>query len=176
MLRQLCNDASDTVLIEKQRSRLKIGCHPILEWSHYYCLQTKFAEGYVFTGVCLCTGGVSAPLHAGTHPSWDQRQTPPWADIPLHSACWDMVNKRVVRIPLECILVFNVNSTTSVISELSQALSKKAFSGNAMLTTQSEFNTIMINRPHSCYFEWCGRDCSVFKRLHYQSAAAANFH
>ena len=64
----------------------------------------------------------------GRHPS---RQTPPWADTPrqtlpwadtpgshppgshpppgrhpLNSACWDMVNKRAVRIPLECILVF----------------------------------------------------------------------
>ena len=32
-------------------------------------------------------------------------QTLPWADIPPHSACWDMVNKWVVRILLECILV-----------------------------------------------------------------------
>ena len=32
-------------------------------------------------------------------------------------------------------------------------LSKKTFCGNSMLTTQSEFNTIMINRPYSCYFE-----------------------
>ena len=40
----------------------------------------------------------------------DQRQTPilppqSEADIPLHSACWDTVNKRAVRIPLECFLV-----------------------------------------------------------------------
>ena len=108
---------------------------------------------------------MSAPLHAGIHPSWDQRQTPPWVDIPLHSACWDMVNKRVVRIPLECILVFNVNSITSVIAELSQALSKKTFSGNAMLTTQSEFNAIMINRPHSCYFE-CVRETAVYLNVY----------
>ena len=33
-------------------------------------------EGYVFTSVCLSTGGMSAPLHAGIHPQ-DQRQTPP---------------------------------------------------------------------------------------------------
>ena len=38
------------------------------------------------------------------------RQTPSWADAPgqtllLRSTCWDMVNKRAVRIPLECILV-----------------------------------------------------------------------
>ena len=29
----------------------------------------------------------------------------PWADTPLHSACQDTVNKRAVRILLECILV-----------------------------------------------------------------------
>ena len=44
------------------------------------------------------------PLHAGIH-------TPPPAQCmlgytpPLPSACWDAVNKRAVRIPLECILV-----------------------------------------------------------------------
>ena len=54
----------------------------------------EVCEGYVFTGVCLSTGGVSAPLHAGIHPPGpkadtpplpetdtplrDQRQTPPW--------------------------------------------------------------------------------------------------
>ena len=33
------------------------------------------------------------------------RHTPPGQNNPLHSACWDTVNKRAVRIPLECILV-----------------------------------------------------------------------
>ena len=33
------------------------------------------------------------PVHAGIHP------------LPLPSVCWDTVNKRAVRIPLECILV-----------------------------------------------------------------------
>ena len=31
--------------------------------------------------------------------------SPPAGTPPLRSACWDMVNKRAVRIPLECILV-----------------------------------------------------------------------
>ena len=39
----------------------------------------EVCEGYVFTGVCLSTGGGSAPLHAGIHPPW---QTPPRADTP----------------------------------------------------------------------------------------------
>ena len=80
--------------------------------------------------------GVSVPLHAGIHiprqtpPLSDTpprqtppRQIPPWADTPgqtpppadtpparhpsLPSACWDTVNKRAVRILLECILIFN---------------------------------------------------------------------
>ena len=49
---------------------------------------------------------------AGT-PPWEgtppDRYTPwPGTPPPCHSACWDMVNKRVVRIPLECILVFEI--------------------------------------------------------------------
>ena len=40
------------------------------------------------------------PGQAGTPPG--QAGTPP-----LHSACWDTVNKRAVRIPLECNLVHN---------------------------------------------------------------------
>ena len=54
-------------------------------------------------GVCVCV--------ADPHPL-DKRQTPPPPaqcmleyTHPLHSACWDKVNKQAVRIPLECILV-----------------------------------------------------------------------
>ena len=53
------------------------------------------------------------PPPPGRHPT--SGQTPlgrhPWADIPhlgdtpLRSACWDTVNKRAVRIPVEYILV-----------------------------------------------------------------------
>ena len=86
----------------------------------------EVCEDYVFTGVCLSTGGGSfCPLHAGIHPPRTRGrhpqadsplgrcpqqtppgETPPRADTTLHSACWDMVNKWMVRIPLECILVF----------------------------------------------------------------------
>ena len=49
------------------------------------------------------------PLLAGTPPG---RYTPgrytPSRYTPCHSSCWDMVNRRVVRIPLECILVTNI--------------------------------------------------------------------
>ena len=44
----------------------------------------------------------SCPVHSGIHPlpsaCWETHPS-------LPSACWDTVNKRAVRIPLECILV-----------------------------------------------------------------------
>ena len=53
---------------------------------------------------CLSVhGGVSAPLHAGIHP--------PGQTTPPPSACWDAVNKRAVRIPLECNLVWILMSS-----------------------------------------------------------------
>ena len=77
----------------------------------------EVCEGYVFTGVCLSTGGLwqtppwaDHPPPLGRHPTTGPT-IPHWADtpqpdpLPLCSACWDTVNKRVVRIPLECILV-----------------------------------------------------------------------
>ena len=52
------------------------------------------------------------PVHAGMHshlPSACCDTHPPTqcmlGYIPLPSTCWDTVNKRVIRIPLECILV-----------------------------------------------------------------------
>ena len=84
-----------------------------------YHPQTKFAK-VMFSQVSVCPRGVSAPLHAGIHPPGQTTpgQTPPGQTTPmgrhppgkthppLHSACWDTGNKQVVRIPLECILVF----------------------------------------------------------------------
>ena len=63
-----------------------------------YRPQTKFAK-VMFSQVSVCPQGVrvSVSMHAGIHT--------PRADTPPRSACWDTVNKRAVRIPLECILV-----------------------------------------------------------------------
>ena len=88
---------------------------------YYYRPQTKFAK------VSVCPQGGSAPLHGGINPldrpllgrhplgrPSPGQTPPPWAEtLPeqtplLHSACWDTVNKRVVRIPLECILVYSI--------------------------------------------------------------------
>ena len=75
--------------------------------------------------VCHTTPTPWADTPLGRHTPLDThtpRQTPPWVDTlpgrhfpwadtplgrhpPLPSACWDTVNKRAVRIPLECILI-----------------------------------------------------------------------
>ena len=100
---------------------------------HVYRPQMKFVKVMFFHrylsvqgGVCLWSRGGVCHTHtpwadlpqadtpqADTHP---RAYTPPWADTPsaqcmlgyihpLPSACWVTVNKWVVRIPLECILV-----------------------------------------------------------------------
>ena len=96
---------------DKKKTNLKLNTEfmlqiPLLPPAKEVC------KGYVFTGVCLSTGGGvcsiacwdTHPL-AGTPPC---RYTPcrytPSRYTPRRSACWDTVNKRAVRIPLECIL------------------------------------------------------------------------
>ena len=90
----------------------------------------RSCEGYVFTGICLSTGGVSASVHAGIPPPgadipWEQTSPlpqsrhPPRADTPLgadtpqsrhlpqsiHPPPEIRSLLRTVRILLECILV-----------------------------------------------------------------------
>ena len=63
---------------------------------------TKLRQGNVLTPVCHSVhgGGVSATPPCRHPPAQCMLgYTPP------PSACWDTVNKRAVRIPLECILV-----------------------------------------------------------------------
>ena len=60
----------------------------------------EVCEGYVFTGVCLSTGGWCLPLVPG-----GCLQHPPDRHPPPQRILRDTVNKRAVRIPLECILV-----------------------------------------------------------------------
>ena len=62
-----------------------------------YRPQKKFTK-VMFSQVSVCPQGGICPIAC-----WDT--PPPWADTPVRSVCWDMVNKRAVRIPLECILV-----------------------------------------------------------------------
>ena len=67
--------------IQVSFSKRYIVNRPLLPHANEVC------EGYVFTGVCLSTGGgVSAPLHAGIHTPL--AGTPPSRQpAPLTSAC-----------------------------------------------------------------------------------------
>ena len=97
---------------------------------------TKLRQGNVFTPVCHSVHrgrvgpGVVSTRGCGHTPPWANTPpaqcilgytppaqcmlgyTPPaqcmlgYTPPPLHSACWNMVTKQAVRIPLECILVF----------------------------------------------------------------------
>ena len=89
-----------------------------------YRPQTKFPK-VMFSLVSVCPWGGGLHTHSPGAPPGQAPpgQAPPWADPPpkggspragtpspwagthLRSACWDTVNKRAVRIPLECILV-----------------------------------------------------------------------
>ena len=56
----------------------------------YFYRPQRSCEGYVFTGVCLSTWGVSASVHAGMPPPWEQTYPrsrhppgrPPWEQTP----------------------------------------------------------------------------------------------
>ena len=67
---------------------------------------TKLGQGYIFTGVCDSVNGVCLSA------CWDPPRSrhPPRADTPppVQSMLGDMVNVRVVRILLECNLVFSM--------------------------------------------------------------------
>ena len=74
----------------------------------------EVCEGYVFTRVCLSTGG-SASDHAGIPPRLEQNppseQAPPRSRHPREQCMLgDTAYKRAVRILLECILVLPIFS------------------------------------------------------------------
>ena len=74
---------------------------------YFYRPQKKLREGNVFTGFCLFTGVCPPTMPWG-------RQTPrapQKADTPSLRA--DVVNRRAVRILLECILVYSGESRIS---------------------------------------------------------------
>ena len=85
-------------------------------------IRTKLRQGNIFTPVCQSFRSQGA---YSTHPCIPPGRNPSWSDTPprpvhagIHpprNACWDTVNKRAVRILLECILVF-FNSISTLIS------------------------------------------------------------
>ena len=76
----------------------------------YYRPQRSWGKVmFLHLSVILSTGGSAThtpPLGRhlpGQNPPPSKQ--PPWADAPLRNAYWDAVNKRAVRILLECNLV-----------------------------------------------------------------------
>ena len=53
---------------------------------NFYYRPQQSCEGYVFTGICLSTGGVSASVHAGIPPP---SRHPPGADPPGADTPWE---------------------------------------------------------------------------------------
>ena len=89
-------------------------------------------EGYVFTSICLSTGGGFAihPLgqthHPQTHhPPPPGKTPPPWA--PPTWIRQDTVNRRSVRILLECFLVSDTNCTYQAPTYFALGLSEGKF-------------------------------------------------
>ena len=83
-------------LMMGQPISLELQSDPSIPREILYCFSylppaTKLRQGNIFTPVCQSFRSRSHPLG----------QTPPQADTPLCSACWDMVNKRAVCILLE---------------------------------------------------------------------------
>ena len=64
------------------------GRHPLGRHSHHWAHPTS--------------------MHPSSRHPLGQTPPPTSADTPLGSACWDMVHRWAVRIPLECILVVSV--------------------------------------------------------------------
>ena len=91
-------------------------CTKVAANSDYYRPRSEASEGYVFTAVCYSLfnygGGGSALLAGGGLPSCQGRPPPPCHGRPPPPAKADppspgnmTVNRRAVRILLECILV-----------------------------------------------------------------------
>ena len=79
---------------------------------------TKLRPVNVFIPVCHSVHrGESAIAPLGRHPLWADTppaHTLPGSHPPVYSACWDTVNKRAVRILLECNLIADVMGFISI--------------------------------------------------------------
>ena len=104
----------------------------------------EVSESYVFKGVCLSTGDWVSGICWDT-PPW---QTPPPGQTPPCSACWDTVNKRVVHIPLECILVFLLLFVSLHIRSMWETICD-AQAGFCTLTSNSKFVPKFSRKPLS---------------------------
>ena len=92
-----------------------------LVWmGHNYCPQTKLLKGNVFRGVCLSRGGRKSVLNGGGGAILSGgggailSRGIPWEEVPWRNHT--SVNKRTVRILLECILVLSVFARENILS------------------------------------------------------------
>ena len=138
----------------------------------FYRSQTKFAN-VMFSQASFCSQGDlphcmlgHTPLGRhpppGRHPPGRQppgRQPPgrhppgrqPPGRRPLRSVCWDTVNKRAVRIPLECILVLVLLQwTTWTFAEMA-GIKKRPYP-SLMAHPNNEHSTHKIIRPIRKFF------------------------
>ena len=76
---------------------------PVLDfWLRLLCISKLGWITCLHASSPTCSGILRSPPREDI----PRANSPPtWADTRLRSACWDTVNKRAVRIPLECILV-----------------------------------------------------------------------
>ena len=97
---------------------------------------------------CLVHAGIHPTVHAGIHP--------------LPSACWDMVNKRAVRIPLECILVSSVIASSPKNTLGSVTMSTRL--QRAFFPQMRKFLSLISTLPTRIHFqELCLVNCSTIK-------------
>ena len=108
----------------------------------------------------------------GQTPPWAEtpRQTPPSAQcmlgytpLPLYSACWDTVNKRAVRILLECILAFNRKSSYDMHQYMQFLL---------FLTSVQHY--LLCTKQNMCHLFPCNRvvEINQFKLIYIVSGVA----
>ena len=126
-VRQLYNDASDTVLIENNRVTPEwVTTHfqttSLLPPANKVCGKVMFLH----VSVILSTGGVGSMRDkgacvAGRGVHGGGGCACPCHACPLpHTPNCHAVNERAIRILLDCILVFNENPITGIITELWQ--------------------------------------------------------
>ena len=121
---------------QRQNHSVKIPCSKIqpLTSIFYYRPQTKFTK-VMFSQVSVCPQGGVCPIACWDTPP--QADTPPWADTPctVHAG----INKRAVRIPLECILVLTRDFCFNVFSRSFDRKQLHVISVNLILNVEHGF-------------------------------------
>ena len=105
---QLCDNANNSVLIENNRVTSKWGFNPFSSGS-LVTTRKQTCGNVMFSQACVSHSvqrGSAFPQGQADSSPAVRRQTSLYRQTPLYR---QMVNKRAVRILLDCILVFNEN-------------------------------------------------------------------